>query len=344
MAENNRYRNSKNQPIIDTDPTPLKLPSIIQSTRCKSTISSLLLSSPPESTTPKKKSFTTFRGLGCAASAQVSVPEVIRTSANWEAKKVRKNKEKKSKGPFHAVAMVHGNSYASSSSTSVVDPDGWCGPGIGFATEPASSVDCVVSRRPISGRGKVDGVKMNQREQRTFFGGRRMGNPEATSFSDAEPEFGMSQPRLDVFNYRHHRHVRNRSPEGLAEIVMLQSSLLMGGRSDGLDRYRDLRLDVDSMSYEELLDLGDRIGYVSTGLREDEIIRSLRKTKLSPLDQLSSDIPTEWKCSICQEEYTADDEMGKLDCGHTYHMQCIQRWLVKKNACPICKTAVASQQ
>lgn len=165
MEENNRYRKAKNQPIMDTDPTPLKLPSIIQSTRCKTTISSLLLSSPPESTTPKKKSFTTFRGLGCAASAQVSVPEVIRTSANWETKKVRK-KEKKNKGPFHAVAMVHGNSSASSSSTSVVDPDGWCGPGpgIGFATEPASSVDCVVSRRPVSGRGKVDGEKINQKE------------------------------------------------------------------------------------------------------------------------------------------------------------------------------------
>lgn len=34
------------------------------------------------------------------------------------------------------------------------------------------------------------------------------------------------------------------------QIVMLQSSMLMGGRSDGLDRYRDLRLDVDHMSYE----------------------------------------------------------------------------------------------
>lgn len=34
------------------------------------------------------------------------------------------------------------------------------------------------------------------------------------------------------------------------QIVMLQSSLLMGGRSGGLDQYRDLRLDVDSMSYE----------------------------------------------------------------------------------------------
>lgn len=34
------------------------------------------------------------------------------------------------------------------------------------------------------------------------------------------------------------------------QIVMLQSNLLMGGRSDGADRYRDWRLDIDSMSYE----------------------------------------------------------------------------------------------
>lgn len=45
-----------------------------------------------------------------------------------------------------------------------------------------------------------------------------MGNPKAISFSDAEPEFGMSRRRLDAINSRHHRHVRNRSPEGLAEV------------------------------------------------------------------------------------------------------------------------------
>ena len=31
---------------------------------------------------------------------------------------------------------------------------------------------------------------------------------------------------------------------------MLQSNLLMGGRSEGADRFRDWRLDIDSMSYE----------------------------------------------------------------------------------------------
>lgn len=45
-----------------------------------------------------------------------------------------------------------------------------------------------------------------------------------------------------------------------------------------------------------------------------------------------------------QEEYEVDDEMGKLNCGHFYHINCIKQWLVQKNACPICKTEVLSQQ
>ena len=55
-----------------------------------------------------------------------------------------------------------------------------------------------------------------------------MVNPDAISFSDTEPEFGMSRPQLDIFNSRHHRHVRNRSPEGLAEVCsQLRYSLIM---------------------------------------------------------------------------------------------------------------------
>uniref|UniRef100_A0A5B7APM5 RING-type E3 ubiquitin transferase n=1 Tax=Davidia involucrata TaxID=16924 RepID=A0A5B7APM5_DAVIN len=361
IAEHIRYRKPRNQPITDTDPTPPQIPSVIQSTRSKSTISSLLLSSFTATTTnenttaattatatnnTKKKNFTssTFRGLGCTASSQVSVPAVIRTSANWEGKEVRKKKQrslqqKKNKAPNQAVEMATSNP----SSTSVVVPDVWCGPGIGFTTD-ATSVDCVVSRRPVSGRGKVDGEKMNQRE-RSSCSARRTVNPEHIPFLDSDRALGTARHGLDVFGARYHRHVRHRSPEGLAEIMMLQSSLLMGGRSDGFDRYRDWRIDVDNMSYEELLELGDRIGYVNTGLREDDIIRCLRKAKLSVSDDLSSHFATEmeWKCSICQEEYEADDETGKLDCGHFYHTHCIKQWLVQKNTCPVCKTAAVAQ-
>ncbi|KAF7136344.1 hypothetical protein RHSIM_Rhsim08G0130100 [Rhododendron simsii] len=113
-------------------------------------------------------------------------------------------------------------------------------------------------------------------------------------------------------------------------MMMFRSSIMMGERSGGFDRYRDWRLNVDNMSYEELLELGDRIGYVNTGLKEDMIVQCLRKTKLS--DNLFSPLPTEMerKCSICQEDYEGNDEVGKLECGHFYHIYCIKQWLMQK--------------
>lgn len=104
------------------------------------------------------------------------------------------------------------------------------------------------------------------------------------------------------------------------------------------DRYQDWRLDVDNMTYEELLELGERIGHVNTGLREDEITRNLRKVKPDSSFRFPTEV--EKKCSICQEEFEANDEMGRLGCGHSYHVYCIKQWLSQKNVCPVCKTAV----
>lgn len=28
----------------------------------------------------------------------------------------------------------------------------------------------------------------------------------------------------------------------------------------------------------------------------------------------------------------ADDEIGRLDCGHYHHIECIKQWLLQKNA------------
>lgn len=289
----------------------------------------------------------------------MSVPAMIRTSANWEGKKARKKKMKNIKNCIPCVNEDGGDGVGlvisstpgpvpvtvpaiASSSSCLAVPDVWCGPGIGFSTD-AASVDCVVSRRPVSGRGKLDVEKINIRE-RGSCGGRRMVHFEDLPFFDNDS--GVPHHRLDVFGARHHRHLRHRSPEGLAEIVMLQGNLLMGGRLDH-DQYRDWRLDVDSMSYEELLELGDKIGYVNTGLREDEITRCVRKTKppVASEDKSASRIPAQMqrKCTICQEEYEGEDEIGKLECGHLYHMYCIKQWLVQKKTCPICKLEVESQ-
>lgn len=113
----------------------------IQSTSSsKSTISSLLSTfTPKTSANDKNKCYYTssrFRGLGCTAPAQVSVPSMIRTSANWEeGKKLRKKKTKKNSN------TNDGDGVSLVISTNTPPLDVWCGPGI----TDAASVDCLVS-------------------------------------------------------------------------------------------------------------------------------------------------------------------------------------------------------
>ncbi|XP_016439644.1 E3 ubiquitin-protein ligase MBR2 [Nicotiana tabacum] len=101
------------------------------------------------------------------------------------------------------------------------------------------------------------------------------------------------------------------------------------------DRHRDMRLDVDNMSYEELLALEERIGNVNTGLSEETILGHMKQRKHEPLYGGSSSNME--PCCICREEYITGDDMGILDCGHEFHCSCIKQWLMLKNLCPICK-------
>ncbi|XP_021979025.1 E3 ubiquitin-protein ligase Praja-2-like [Helianthus annuus] len=41
-------------------------------------------------------------------------------------------------------------------------------------------------------------------------------------------------------------------------------------------------------------------------------------------------------CVICLEEYQEDDMIGTLVCKHSYHDECIKKWLKVKGRCSIC--------
>ncbi|KVH88771.1 Zinc finger, RING/FYVE/PHD-type [Cynara cardunculus var. scolymus] len=47
-------------------------------------------------------------------------------------------------------------------------------------------------------------------------------------------------------------------------------------------------------------------------------------------------------CVICQKAYEEYEMMGRLlECRHGYHVECINRWLLHKNVCPICRATVS---
>ncbi|CAM6027030.1 unnamed protein product [Sphagnum balticum] len=133
-------------------------------------------------------------------------------------------------------------------------------------------------------------------------------------------------------------HVERDEDLTYEQLLMLEATLLFGGLRLR-DQHSDLRLDVDNMSYEELLALEDRIGNVSTGLTAEAVAEKLKRSYYSSLDVVGAQFSQEYdtKCSICQEEYEDGDKLGKIECGHSYHALCIQQWLVQKNQCPICK-------
>lgn len=262
------------------------------------------------------------------------MPAVIRASADWphQGKKTRKKKHKNSNDAS--------SSSSSSAATCVDFQDVWCGPGIGFSADAAAaSVDCVVSKKNVSSRAKIDVDKITHREPSSSFRRRTAVYPETFSFPDTDPNI-FTACSFGTATYP--RHIRDISSDDFSEIMALQGRILMGGRFNSRDLYRDWRLDVDNMSYEQLLELGERIGYVNTGLKEDEMEPYIRKTKLQFSDDASKH-QVDKKCSICQEEFEADDELARLNCDHLYHFQCIQQWVAHKNFCPVCKQQVAAR-
>lgn len=127
--------------------------------------------------------------------------------------------------------------------------------------------------------------------------------------------------------------MRRGEPLRFEDLMILDQSVFYG-IADIHDRHRDMRLDIDNMSYEELLALEERIGNVSTGLTEETISKHLKQKQYV----VHTGQPDAEPCCVCQEEYKDGDNLGTLECGHDFHHGCIKQWLQHKNSCPICKS------
>ena len=46
-------------------------------------------------------------------------------------------------------------------------------------------------------------------------------------------------------------------------------------------------------------------------------------------------------CSICLQEYEAGEKLRRLPCGHVFHRDCVDEWLLgESKLCPMCKSSV----
>lgn len=94
----------------------------------------------------------------------------------------------------------------------------------------------------------------------------------------------------------------------------------------------------DNMTYEELLELGEKIGTVCRGISQEKIDKiPLIKFELASLKDKNTSNQT---CPVCHEDFTNGEKLKRLFCNHTYHINCISMWLKKEKKCPFCKEEI----
>jgi E3 ubiquitin-protein ligase Arkadia len=88
-----------------------------------------------------------------------------------------------------------------------------------------------------------------------------------------------------------------------------------------------MAMDIENMSYEQLLELEERMGdVVLPGLGDDAI----------------QGLPTErvcgggGECAICLGDVCDGDTLVTLPCLHKFHAQCCGDWLKRQAKCPLC--------
>lgn len=80
----------------------------------------------------------------------------------------------------------------------------------------------------------------------------------------------------------------------------------------------------------------------ANGLNQDTIDRTtvvstVNEGSVSKLLGTASSDGEHSQCMICVEPFAKGDVLRTLPCLHRYHQRCIDEWLKRSNACPICK-------
>jgi len=107
-------------------------------------------------------------------------------------------------------------------------------------------------------------------------------------------------------------------------------------RPQNLRNYQEtLDINPDTMTYEQLLELEERMGNVSKGLNKKDLDK-IPLIKFNSIEENNGLI----KCTVCQFEFNIGDDLRKLRCSHVYHKNCVDEWLLNEKKCPICNIEV----
>jgi len=102
--------------------------------------------------------------------------------------------------------------------------------------------------------------------------------------------------------------------------------------------------DRDDLSSSILLDIVSRFGSPGSDGGFSERMKEHRKSQLKKIKYRKikqDDVLLTEQCPICIEDFCCGEFQRTLNCSHTFHKKCIDRWFKKdKDECPMCRNKI----
>jgi hypothetical protein len=152
-------------------------------------------------------------------------------------------------------------------------------------------------------------------------------------------------------SYHHHfQIVRDSADFSQEDREALQAALAEDEREAQEEEGADIEQDEEgNMSYETMLQLGERIGDVKaerwTMVAQKHIAKLpvfTFQNATSMKDNGKEENDSDLKCLVCQCEYEQDESLRRLPCGHCFHTDCVDQWLKTKDFCLYCRQTIVS--
>jgi hypothetical protein len=91
----------------------------------------------------------------------------------------------------------------------------------------------------------------------------------------------------------------------------------------------------------------NRTLYSDTGRKEvadPDVVENLTIVNASEAFNASNSSNSSNTCSICITDFTPDEKIVKLECEHTFHIDCIKQWFKQDHICPLCRKSVNKKE
>lgn len=152
-----------------------------------------------------------------------------------------------------------------------------------------------------------------------------------------------------MMSYEQHFHILQQSVDQFSEEDRQAWQIAL--QEEQREQASEIEADEDgNMSYETLLQLGERIGDVKTERWTMIARKEIEKLPLFTYEKVDREAaPTsetievddsEHRCLVCQCEYEHCEQLRRLPCKHCFHQDCVDQWLSEKDHCPYCRQGI----